>query len=229
MERCTEFSFHGHIFVPLPDGGLYWPARRALLLADLHLEKASWFARRGQMLPPYDSEATLAAVDRLVRLTDPAEIWCLGDSFHDEDGPARLDTSARAQLEQLMRGRSWTWIVGNHDTVPRSLKVGEVASEVRLDGILLRHEAGRAETAPEISGHFHPKWRVRLRGRSISRRCFVLGGNRLILPAFGAFTGGLDARHPVITGLFTNGAQILMPIEGRLLRFALPAGRSVRQ
>ena len=227
MERHAEFSFHGHMFVALADGALYWPARRALLLADLHLEKASWFARVGQMLPPYDSDATLAAVERLVHLADPAEIWCLGDSFHDEDGPARLDASARAHLERLMRGRLWTWIVGNHDAVPRSLGMGEVVPEARLEGLLLRHEAGPAETAPEISGHFHPKWRVRLRGRSISRRCFVLGENRLILPAFGAFTGGLDARHPAITGLFTNNAQILVPIEGRLLRFALPAGRSV--
>lgn len=227
MASTSEFSFHGNDFVVLPDGGLYWPARRALLLADLHLEKGSWFARTGQMLPPYDSDATLGVIERMIGLVDPAEIWCLGDSFHDEEGPGRLDALARERLDRMARGRVWTWVVGNHDAIPQALYVGDIVPEARVDGVILRHESGQQESEPEISGHFHPKWSVRSRGRSISRRCFVMGGNRLILPAAGAFTGGLNVRHQAISGLFTNEAQVLVPIDGGLLRFALPVRRSV--
>lgn len=221
MSSPCDFAFHGHTLRAAGPDALFWPARRALILADLHFEKASWYARFGQMLPPYDSAATLARIAGLVARCDPAEIWCLGDSFHDGDGPGRLTPEALTALEAAAAGRRWTWITGNHDPAPAGLAIGTVMAEARVDGLILRHEAVPGEARPELSGHFHPKWRARLRGRSIARRCFVIGGNRLILPAFGALAGGLDARAPVIAGLVGPDAHALVPVEGRLLRFAL--------
>ncbi len=216
-----DFTFHGHVLSSIGPDALFWPARRALILADLHFEKASWYARFGQMLPPYDSAATLERIARLIARCDPAEIWCLGDSFHDGGGPARLDPSAHMALEHMATGRRWTWITGNHDPAPSGLSIGTVMTEATVDGLILRHEAVPGEIRPELSGHFHPKWRVRLRGRSVSRRCFVMGGNRLILPAFGALAGGLDARAAPIARLTGPDALALVPLDDRLLRFKL--------
>lgn len=218
----VPFSFAGHDLLALPQGALFWPARRALLVADLHFEKASWFAIRGQMLPPYDSIATLTQLGALAAATDAAEIWCLGDSFHDSAGCERLSATARDALRALTSGRRWIWITGNHD---RSIDRcgGEVMDEALVDGLMLRHEADPRESRPELSGHFHPKLRVRVRGRQVSRRCFVATATKLILPAFGALTGGLDAAHPEIVRAVGAGAEALVPVEDRLLRFQLAA------
>ncbi len=207
----------------MPKGALVWPARRALLVADLHLEKASWFAKGGQMLPPYDSLATLADLAALVRATDAAEIWCLGDSFHDAEGVARLPAGARDALMALTTTTRWTWIVGNHDPALADSCGGGLADEAEIDGIVLRHEAEPGETRPELSGHFHPKLRISRRGRMVSRRCFVATKNKLILPAFGSLTGGLDAGHPEIAKALGAPAEALVPLEDRLLRFPLAA------
>lgn len=207
----------------LPQGALFWPARRALLVADLHLEKASWFARLGQMLPPYDSIATLADLTALAAATQPAEIWCLGDSFHDRDGCDRLPARAREMLLALTAATRWTWIVGNHDSGFADHCGGGIVDEAEVDGIVLRHEADPAETLPEISGHFHPKLRISHRGRLVSRRCFVGTASKLILPAFGALTGGLDAGHPEIVRAVGSGAQAFVPVADRLLRFPIAA------
>jgi hypothetical protein len=219
----VRFSFCGHELMALPQGALFWPARRALLVADLHLEKASWFARGGQMLPPYDSIATLADLAALAAETDPAEIWCLGDSFHDRHGCDRLPADARAILIGLTGAVRWTWITGNHDPVFADPCGGEILGEVEIDGLLLRHEADPAETRPELSGHFHPKLRISHRGRLVSRRCFVATATKLILPAFGSLTGGLDAHHPEIIRAVGEGAQALVPVQDRLLRFPIAA------
>jgi len=219
----VPFSFAGHALAALPQGALFWPARRALLVADLHFEKASWFARFGQMLPPYDSIATLTALAALVESTGATEIWCLGDSFHDAAGCERLSPQAQEMLRGLTATRRWTWITGNHDIGMVDRCGGEVAAEALVDGLVLRHEAQSAETRPELSGHFHPKLRVRVRGRSVSRRCFVATASKLILPAFGALTGGLDAAHPEIVRAVGHDAEALVPVEDRLLRFPLAA------
>ncbi|MEA3064810.1 MAG: uncharacterized protein QOJ27_1256, partial [Sphingomonadales bacterium] len=170
----------------LPQGALFWPARRALLVADLHLEKASWFARLGQMLPPYDSIATLADLTALAVSTDAAEIWCLGDSFHDRQGCDRLPSKARELLTALTAATRWTWITGNHDAGILDHCGGEIVEEAEVDGLLLRHEADPGEARPELSGHFHPKLRITHRGRQVARRCFVATERKLILPAFGS-------------------------------------------
>jgi len=219
----VRFSFSGHELRALPQGALFWPSRRALLVADLHLEKASWFAAGGQMLPPYDSLATLADLAAIAAATGPEEIWCLGDSFHDRHGCDRLPAEARQLLTALTAATRWTWITGNHDPGFADHCGGAIAAEAEVDGLILRHEADPAETRPELSGHFHPKLRITRRGRQVSRRCFVATTTKLILPAFGSLTGGLDAHHPEIVRAVGTGAQALVPLHDRLLRFPIAA------
>ncbi|UZK69101.1 ligase-associated DNA damage response endonuclease PdeM [Sphingomonas sp. S1-29] len=219
----VPFSFAGHDFAALADGALFWPARRAMLVADLHFEKASWFASHGQMLPPYDSMETLDRLQAAVTRCDPREIWCLGDSFHDAAGCDRLPATVQDGLRSLVGGRRWVWITGNHDAGMIDRCGGEVLAEAVVDGVVLRHEAEAGEARPEMSGHFHPKLRVTVRGRNIARRCFVATPTKLILPAFGALTGGLDATHPEIVRAVGPGAQALVPLPDRMLRFALAA------
>jgi DNA ligase-associated metallophosphoesterase len=219
----VPFSFCGVELMALPQGALFWPARRALLVADLHLEKASWFARLGQMLPPYDSIATLSDLTTLAASSRAQEIWCLGDSFHDRDGCNRLPRRARELLSALTAATRWTWITGNHDPGFADHCGGDIVEEATVDGLILRHEADPAESRPELSGHFHPKLRITHRGRHVSRRCFVATPRKLILPAFGALTGGLDAGHPEIVRAVGRPAQALVPVADRLLSFPLTA------
>lgn len=228
-----EFTFSGHQFCALPGRALFWPARRALLVADLHLEKASWFAAGGQMLPPFDTRATLHQLTKLADQHDAREIWALGDNFHDSAGPDRLDNAALAALASLATKRRLVWITGNHDQPKgegqaqgatadmRAALPGEWLEEALIDGIMLRHEADSHYSLPEISGHFHPKLSVRTAARSITRPCFLSNGQRLILPSFGALTGGLDIFAPVIKQLMGPAAEAMIATDTRLLRFAL--------
>ena len=226
------------MFAPLPFAGhemllgaghaLYWPAERALLVADLHLEKASWYAKAGQMLPPYDSRDTLERLADAVRLTGARRVITLGDNFHDDAGALRLDAHCTGMLEALTRALDWVWITGNHDeALPRGFG-GTIVPELKVGGMTLRHEARAGETAPELSGHYHPKLRVTIRGRHIARPCAVMGRDaggteRMILPAFGTLTGGLDAAAPQIRAALSPAHRIeaLMPAKGRIARFPL--------
>ena len=221
----VRFSFAGYELAALREGALYWPARRALLVADLHFEKASWFAAFGQHLPPYDSLATLEALTALVARTGAQEVWCLGDSFHDAKGCERLPDAAQAMLRALTGATRWTWITGNHDAGFVDHCGGAIVDEAVVEGLVLRHEADPRDSRPELSGHFHPKLRVRLRGRQVARRCFVATPTKLILPAFGALTGGLDAHHPEIVRAVGGAAsvQALVALDDRLLRFPIAA------
>ena len=225
----VRFSFAGHGFAALGGGALWWPDRRALLVADLHLEKSSWFAKFGQMLPPYDSMATLADLTALVVVAEPREIWCLGDSFHDRHGCDRLPVAAQDMLRALTAAVDWTWVTGNHDASVHWGRLidrcgGRIVDEALVGGIVLRHEADRHEQRPEMSGHFHPKLRVAVRGRrTVARRCFVASATKLILPAFGSLTGGLDADHPEIVRAVGPAARALVPISDRMLSFPLAA------
>jgi len=219
----VPFSFAGETFFAAADGALFWPREEALLVADLHLEKASWFARLGQFLPPYDSHATLSALAGEVERTGARRLFCLGDSFHDAFGCERLPDQARALLTELTGRLDWTWIVGNHDPGFADHCGGKLEEEVEIAGIVLRHEVVRGDARPEISGHFHPKLRMNLKGRRVSRRCFVVSPSKMILPAFGSLTGGLDARHPEILGSVGSNAAALVPVSDRLLRFPLAA------
>jgi len=219
----VPFSFAGHEFLASPEGALHWPAEEVLLVADLHLEKASWFARLGQMLPPYDSLATLSELEREIEQSGVARLYCLGDSFHDKYGCDRLPAAARDMLTLLTSKLDWVWIVGNHDAGFIDHCGGRIAQECEVGGIILRHEAVEQDARPEISGHFHPKLRLNMKGRRVSRRCYVASQSKLILPAFGAFTGGLDAGHPEILRKVGPGASALVPVTDRLLRFPIAA------
>lgn len=219
----VPFSFAGESFYPSAFGALFWPAQDALFVADLHLEKASWFARLGQFLPPYDSHATLTTLASEVERTGATRLFCLGDSFHDRFGCDRLPASARGLLSALTAKLDWTWIVGNHDPGFADHCGGRIEDEVEIGGIILRHEAVRSDQRPEISGHFHPKLRLHLKGRHVSRRCFVTSATKIIMPAFGSLTGGLDAHHPEILGSVGDNAAALVPVSDRLLRFPLAA------
>jgi DNA ligase-associated metallophosphoesterase len=219
----VPFSFAGETFHATRDGALFWPRENALLVADLHLEKASWFALAGQFLPPYDSHATLSALAAEVERSGATRLYCLGDSFHDRSGCDRLPGQARDLLMDLTHRLDWTWIVGNHDPGFADHCGGRLADEIELSGIVLRHEAVRDDPRPEMSGHYHPKLRVHLRGRLVSRRCFVVSPTKLIVPAFGSLTGGLDAHHPEILRSVGSNAAALVPVSDRLLRFPIAA------
>ena len=219
----VPLSFGGHDFLAGPSGALFWPAEQALLVADLHLEKASWFARLGQFLPPYDSQATLAALAAEIAACGAIRLYCLGDSFHDRFGCDRLPAPARELLLSLTSKLDWVWIIGNHDPGFADHCGGRIEEECEVAGVVLRHEAVGAEARPEISGHFHPKLRLSLKGRHVSRRCFVASRAKLILPAYGSLTGGLDAGHPEIMRAAGPGAAALVPVADRLLKFPIAA------
>jgi DNA ligase-associated metallophosphoesterase len=220
MDACFEFA--GETLHPLPSGALWWPAQATLFVADLHLEKASHFAAKGWLLPPHASAETLAALIDAADSTGARRIICLGDSFHDPGGPDRLLPEARRALGLMTRNLDWWWITGNHDAAAAAALGGAVMVEARLGPFVLRHEADPAEPAPELSGHFHPKLVVRHRGRQISRRCLAASPAKLILPAFGSFTGGLAVDDPAILAALAGPAQALVVEQGRLLRFPVP-------
>lgn len=219
----VPFSFCSVDLCALAEGGLFHPGTRSLLLADLHLEKASSYGVRGQMLPPYDSIETLRRVATLVERTGAAALYCLGDSFHDRSGADRLPDEALGLLGYLTAKTCWTWIIGNHDGALANLPGGDIAAMAELDGIVLRHEADPLETRPEISGHYHPKYQVTLRGRRVSRPCFVAGRSKLILPSFGVLTGGMNAADPAILRTVGADARALVAVRERLLDFPLAA------
>jgi uncharacterized protein len=185
-----------------PDGALYWADEKLLVVADLHLEKGSAFARRGVLLPPYDTASTLSRLARLVEHYAPRIVIALGDSFHDDHGPLRMSDLDRIKLKALQRARDWVWIAGNHDPdLPRDVG-GRFADILAIGGLTFRHEPSEQPQDGEIAGHLHPVARVAQRGRAVSRRCFATDGRRLVMPAFGAYAGGLNVRDQAIFGLF---------------------------
>ena len=224
----VPLSFANEEMLLVNGRALYWPREGALLLADLHLEKASFYAAKGQMLPPYDSRETLERVADCVKQTGARRVIALGDNFHDTGGTSRLEPYAAGMLEGLTRALDWVWITGNHDEEMHRSFGGAVLDELELGGVILRHIAQKGEMRPELSGHFHPKLRVNVRNRHIARPCGVLsrnaaGGDRMILPAFGALTGGMDAAAPEILAALQPASRIdaLLPARGKLAQFPL--------
>ena len=215
----VSLSFAGEDLQPLPCGALWWPAESTLFVADLHFEKASHFAARGWLLPPHATAETLANLIGAVETTGAQRLVCLGDSFHDEAGPDRLPDETRRALMTMTRSLDWWWITGNHDEDAAAVLGGRVMVEGRIGPLVLRHEADPADTTPELSGHFHPKLVIRHRGRHIARRCFAHGPTKLILPAYGAFTGGLDLADPALQAALAGPATALVVEGDRLLRF----------
>jgi DNA ligase-associated metallophosphoesterase len=220
----VPLSFAGEEFALVQDRALYWPRERALLVADLHLEKASFYAKHGQMLPPYDSRETLERVAAAIRETGARRVFTLGDNFHDSAGPARLEPHAAGMLDALTRATDWVWITGNHDAAMEAIAGGTLAEELAVAGLILRHQAKAGETQPEISGHYHPRLQITVRERAIRRPCAVVSSaGRMILPAFGALTGGMNAADPAIVKALQPAAAIdaVLPSKGRLMQFPL--------
>ncbi|SMF53537.1 putative phosphoesterase [Tistlia consotensis] len=223
QSSATVLTVAGATLMPEPSGALWWPERELLVVADLHLEKGTAFARRGQLLPPYDTAATLERLAEALRRRRPRRLVCLGDSFHDREAAERLAPEARALIGDLAATTDWVWIAGNHDPAPPSDLGGRVEEELVEGCLAFRHEAAETGGAGELSGHFHPKARVKLRALGLSARCFVGDGRRLILPAFGAFAGGLDVLSPAIRRLFPEGFEVAL--LGRRAVYRFPASQ----
>ncbi len=202
-------------------GALYWPDEGALVVADLHLEKGSSFAARGMLLPPYDTAATLARLSRVIARYAPRLVIALGDSFHDGGGPARILAQDRAALAGLRRGRDWAWIAGNHDPDPADNIGGVFAQSLSLGPLAFRHLPTEGRIDGEIAGHLHPSARVTQRGQAVTRKCFAASERRMVMPAFGAYAGGLNIRDRAFARVFGAGAFTAHLIgERRLYRFA---------
>ncbi len=218
----TGIMLAGASLVPDISGVLHWPAERLIVVADLHLERGSSHARTGQLLPPFDTAETLRRLGHVVDRLKPRRVIALGDSFHDPDAHRRLGDRDRAALAKLQRGRDFIWISGNHDPVPTGLP-GDHLDALTMAGLLFRHAPAR-DGRPEIAGHLHPTALLRRRGAGVRRRCFATDGNRLILPAFGTYCGGLDIFSAAFAGLFDPRALTAWMI-GELRMFPVPAGR----
>ncbi|MDP1838351.1 MAG: ligase-associated DNA damage response endonuclease PdeM [Reyranella sp.] len=208
---ALDFECAGETLQALPQGALWWPARRLLAVADLHLEKGSSYAVAARkLLPRHDTRQTLAALAKLIDALKPATVVCLGDSFHDRAAVERLARDDRLEIERLTARTRFVWIAGNHDPAPPPAGWGEVAEEIDEPPLVFRHEAQFGPVSGEVSGHFHPVAALTVRGRGFRRRCFLTDGHRLILPAFGAYAGGLNARDPAIAQLFPDDYDALL-------------------
>ncbi len=209
-QSLQAFTLNGAELRAHVSGALHWPDRRLLAVADLHLEKGSSFARRGSLLPPYDTAATLERLLAIVLQLKPERLLFLGDSFHDPEGPQRLQPGDRRRLQALSDAAQLIWIEGNHDLGSEPDGLGEMCASLDLDPLHFRHEAATRPQPGEVSGHFHPKARVRVSTGSTSARCFIFDRRRVILPAFGAYTGGLDVRHPALARHFPGGFKLIV-------------------
>lgn len=208
-----------------PAGALYWPAREMLVVSDLHLEKGSSFAQRGMLLPPFDTRATLDRLTLLLRHWRPRVLLALGDSFHDDGGAGRLPSHETERIGAIASALRVIWVRGNHDPTPPVGLGGESVAVFEAGGLTFRHEAEHRASPGEISGHFHPKAAMPARATIVSRPCFVADAHRLLMPAFGAYTGGLDVRDPAIGRLFPRGGRVFLLGRERLFSFALGATR----
>jgi DNA ligase-associated metallophosphoesterase len=233
IEKPREEALHaapalrvcGAELIVLPEGGVWWEKERMLILADLHLEKGSAFAARGIALPPYDTRATLTRIEALMTRLRPLRLVALGDSFHDGEAEARMAPDDAGALARLTRRADWIWIAGNHDPRPSRRFGGTVAEELSVGPLTFRHEPRPVPATGEIAGHLHPCAAVRVRGRRLRRRCVASDGTRAILPAFGAYAGGLNVLDEAYDELlpaggfhaWMMGARTVVPVAAHRL------------
>jgi uncharacterized protein len=218
---AAPLHFAGERLLLDPGGALFWPAQRLLAVADLHLEKGSAAARNGSLLPPWDTRATLDRLAALMRRYRPASVVALGDSFHDAAGSGRLLAHDQERLAAMTRFAAFIWVLGNHDPTPPEGIGGQAVAAWEAGPLAFRHQAVTGAAHGEICGHHHPKASVPTRGTVVTRPCFVCDARRLMLPALGAYTGGLDVRAPAIAGLFPRGGRVFLLGRERLFSFAL--------
>lgn len=226
MKHSITVSWHGLSLQLDLDGALYWPEERLLVAADLHLEKGSSYASSAaRLLPPYDSAQTVARLEALIARYRPLRVIALGDSFHDRRGAARLDNIVAERIRALSDQADWIWIHGNHDPKPPKQLGGRGAVEIAIGPLVFRHDAHEEREAEggEVIGHYHPVASVSTRGRSFRRRCFAIGRQRLLLPAFGAYAGGLNVRERAIQRLLDAKAQVALLGRDRLHLFPIAA------
>lgn len=201
-ETTSRTTIAGVEAVCDPFGALFLPETRTLVVSDLHLEKGAAFARRGSLLPPYDTLATLTILDAVIGRYDPRVVISLGDNFHDRAGSALLPDVFRDRIVAMACDRDWVWINGNHDPDGAAGLPGISADELHFAGLVFRHEPAALPAEGEIAGHLHPSATVRRRDKSVRRACFATDGARMVMPAFGVLTGGLDLRHRAFASLF---------------------------
>ncbi len=207
---AQTFTLAGADLSARPSGALWWEAERLLCVADLHFGKSARMALRGgALLPPYETAETIDRLATEIALLSPATVVCLGDSFDDATAAQLLSEDDALRLRALMAGRDWIWIAGNHDPAPLDLP-GRNLADLRRGPLLFRHAAQSSASPGEVSGHYHPKYRLMARGQAITRACFLHDARRLILPAFGAFAGGLHAHAPTLRGLFEGPARAIL-------------------
>ena len=228
--HAAEIAVAGETALCDRRGALYFPDHGLLCVSDLHLEKGSSFARRGMLVPPYDTAATLLRLQAVIDHYRPKMVVSLGDSFHDGEGSSRLPSQMRFDLSALMVGRDWFWVSGNHDPQPPAGLPGDTVEALAVGGLTFRHEPSKRSPAPgnsgEIAGHLHPCARIVQRGRSVRRRCFATDGTRIVMPAFGEYTGSLNVLDRAFAGLFSRdglvahllGMERTYPIAGAMLQ-----------
>ncbi len=221
-----ELQFMGNTFVLDPSGCLYWKEKNLLVVSDLHLEKgSSYAAKKGLFIPPYDTQATLETLALRIAYWQPQTLLSLGDSFHDDNAASRLPNSYKQHLSQLMQGREWIWISGNHDPSPPQDLGGTFCESIQIDNLNFCHEPKLDCKPGEIAGHLHPSAKIKQRGKSVRRRCFIGDEKRFVMPAFGSFTGGLNVLDEAYSGFFKGrnfkswmlSGNHVFEIEGRKL------------
>ena len=210
----TTITLNAETLTPDSLGAIYWAREETLIVSDLHFEKGSSFAARGVMLPPYDTRTTLMRLAALIRNYQPRRVISLGDAFHDEDAEARMDEDDAKTLAALMRGTDWLWVLGNHDPEPPARFAAATQIETQIGALKFVHEPTKGAAPGEIAGHLHPCARVVSEGRALRRRCFATGADRMIMPAMGAFTGGLNILDAAFAPLFSNPVAWVMGADG---------------
>lgn len=214
MSGRASIYVNGERVTLLTAGALWFDACETLVVSDLHFEKGSNYAARGALLPPYDTRTTLRRVATLMKSLTPERVISLGDAFHDGGAEGRMDAEDAALLKSLTAAADWLWVLGNHDPEPPSRFAGTVETSARIGRLLFRHEPQPRAEAGEIAGHLHPVARVRTEGRMMRRRCFVTDGARLVMPAFGAYAGGLNVLDDAFAPLFDEFAAHVLGGDG---------------
>lgn len=210
----TPLAINSERLIATTAGALYWPAREALIVSDMHFEKGSHFATKGVLLPPYDTRTTLRRLAVLMKQHQPKIVLSLGDAFHDGGAEARMNEEDADLLARLVAAAQWIWIVGNHDPEPPARFAGVVERDLRIDRLCFRHEPSPRAELGEIAGHLHPAARVRAETRIVRRRCFAADGKRAVMPAFGAYAGGLNVLDKAFAPLFGEVTAFLLGGEG---------------